>query len=277
MMTMRPREAKSLKPPAIAMASRIVARLFSSYRPGSFTSPSTETLKLWTSLTTTETSGVVMYAVKLLRRASRSSTVVSPAACISGTSGREIRPSGRTGTTGLTASLFQTEMSRRSSGPMRYGSAAGAAAAAGAVAGGAASRARTAGRCACTSVAAITSVSMVSERSVFVDTVASLLARARHTGGGARPGRRGGDSPDHEHPARELEPSGLRHVAAQPCALVRRFDREPAGEWTGGRDVHEIRGGIQRGRVGCVVTDARAGAQFEMSRRTHGGAGREAF
>ncbi len=49
----------------------------------------------------------------------RSSTAVSPAARMSLTSGSEIMPSGRTGTTRLSSSFFQTCTSRTSSGPMR--------------------------------------------------------------------------------------------------------------------------------------------------------------
>ena len=57
---MRERAANSVNPPARAITSSTVLRLFSSYWPGFFTSPSTETLKLCTSRTITDTSGVGM-------------------------------------------------------------------------------------------------------------------------------------------------------------------------------------------------------------------------
>src|SRR6516162_5216545 len=53
---------------------------------------------------------------------SRSSSAVNPAAWMSLISGREILPSGRTGTVPLIASFFQTVMRRTSSGPIRYAS-----------------------------------------------------------------------------------------------------------------------------------------------------------
>src|SRR5688572_24968785 len=101
------------------------------------TAPSTATFTLWTSRTITETSGDGTYSARRWVIACRSSTAVSPAAWMSLTSGSEIMPSGRTGTTRLSSSFFQTCTSRTSSGPMRKAVAdstnlAGAAGAAGA-------------------------------------------------------------------------------------------------------------------------------------------------
>jgi len=115
---MRERAANSVNPPASAITSSTVVRLFSSNCPAFFTSPSTETLKLWTSLTMTDTSGVGMYSASFFASASRSCIGVRPAACTSLRSGSEIFPSGRTGTARLMAVLFHTATSRRSSGPI---------------------------------------------------------------------------------------------------------------------------------------------------------------
>ena len=71
--------------------------------------PSTDTLKLRTSVTITETWGEGTNSAKRLASAWRSSWGVRPAAGTSFSSGSEIMPSGRTGTTRLKASLFQTE------------------------------------------------------------------------------------------------------------------------------------------------------------------------
>jgi hypothetical protein len=69
----------------------------------------TDTLKLFTSLTLTDTSGCGMYSARRRVTSSRSSMGVRPAACTSLSSGSEIFPSGRTGTIRLTASLLHTE------------------------------------------------------------------------------------------------------------------------------------------------------------------------
>ena len=80
----------------------------------------TETLKLLTSATITETSGLGMYSASFFVRTSRSSSVVSPAATTSFRRGSEILPSGLTGTVRVIASFFHTEMSSMSSGPILY-------------------------------------------------------------------------------------------------------------------------------------------------------------
>ena len=79
----------------------------------------TETLKLRTSVTTTETSGCGMYSARRCMSRSRSSMGVRPAASTSLSSGSEILPSGRMGAVRLIASLFHTETWTTSSGPMR--------------------------------------------------------------------------------------------------------------------------------------------------------------
>src|SRR5262245_39837774 len=71
----------------------------------------------------TETSGFGMYSVSFSTMAARSSAGVRPAAWMSLSRGSEILPSGRTGVVRLMVVLFQTAMSRRSSGPMRYSAA----------------------------------------------------------------------------------------------------------------------------------------------------------
>src|SRR5262245_35630666 len=61
-----------------------------------------------------------MYSVSRLVSSSRSCIGVRPAAWTSFSSGSEIMPSGRTGAVRLSGGLFHTEISSRSSGPMRY-------------------------------------------------------------------------------------------------------------------------------------------------------------
>src|SRR2546425_6723170 len=97
-MTIRERVANCVTPPASARTSSTVVQLLSSKRPGRTTSPMTDTLKLRTSDTMTETSWLGMYSASFCVRVSRSSSAVSPAACTSFTSGSEILPSGLTGT-----------------------------------------------------------------------------------------------------------------------------------------------------------------------------------
>src|SRR5437867_4595832 len=80
----------------------------------------TDTLKLLTSLTLTETSGWGMYSASRRVSSSRSSMGVRPAAWTSLSRGSEIFPSGRTGAVRLTASLLHTETWSTSSGPIRY-------------------------------------------------------------------------------------------------------------------------------------------------------------
>ena len=89
-----------------------------SKRPGFLTSPITETLNRLTSRTMTETSGFGMYSTSFFAMMSRSCIGVRPAAWTSLSSGREILPSGRTGAVRLSAGLFHTEISSRSSGPI---------------------------------------------------------------------------------------------------------------------------------------------------------------
>ena len=123
-MTIREREANCVNPPASARTSSTVVQLFSSKRPGRATSPMTDTLKLRTSDTITDTSGLGMYSASFFARTSRSSSAVSPAACTSFSRGSEILPSGLTGTARLIGSFFQTEICSMSSGPIRYASGA---------------------------------------------------------------------------------------------------------------------------------------------------------
>jgi len=111
-------EAKSRSPPAMASASRMVVVLLSWSTPGFWTSPSTDTLKLRTSFTMTETSGLGMNSARATASLSRSCMAVSPEACTSWSKGIEILPSGRTGTTRESDSFFQTEICKMSSGPI---------------------------------------------------------------------------------------------------------------------------------------------------------------
>src|SRR5436309_1155470 len=80
----------------------------------------TETLKLLTSATITEISGVGMYSASFFATTSRSWSAVRPAAWMSFRRAIEILPSGLTVTIRLIASFFHTEIWRTSSGPMRY-------------------------------------------------------------------------------------------------------------------------------------------------------------
>src|SRR5436853_5514719 len=68
----------------------------------------------------TDTSGDAMNLASRLVRSALSCLGVTPAACTSSSSGREILPSGRTGTVRLRPALFHTVTSRMSSGPIVY-------------------------------------------------------------------------------------------------------------------------------------------------------------
>ena len=80
----------------------------------------TDTFTLWISRRRTETAGVGRYSVSAFVNVSRSCIGVRPAAITSFSSGREIFPSGRTGTVRVSSGLSHTAMSRTSSGPMTY-------------------------------------------------------------------------------------------------------------------------------------------------------------
>src|SRR5687767_3900677 len=113
-------EAKSLKPPAMAIASRMVVSPRSSSTPGFWTSPRIDTRMLRTSLTATVTSGLGMNSPSAVEILSRSCIAVRPEAWMSCRSGIEILPSGRTGATRESVSFFQTVICRMSPGPMTY-------------------------------------------------------------------------------------------------------------------------------------------------------------
>src|SRR5688500_9778842 len=120
MITMASRSAYSVRPPAIASASSTVTRVVIPYRPGVLTWPITETLKLWTSRTMTETSGVWMKAVSALVSDACSCSGVNPAACTSLSTGIETSPSGRTAMARLISVGCHTASSNTSAGPITY-------------------------------------------------------------------------------------------------------------------------------------------------------------
>src|SRR5918996_190886 len=121
-----PGSAKSEKPPASAMACSTLTRPRIGYPPGRATSPVTKSRGAFTSRTITVTFGCCTYGLSPSRISASSCAAVFPSALSSPTIGREMNPSGRTGTVRDRSGSRHTATSRTSSRPILYGSSGGA-------------------------------------------------------------------------------------------------------------------------------------------------------